>query len=127
MKGRKSHLIKQESKKKDVKKVKFPQDLVFDEIVKEGDSSEIVSFLREQVWMWMADPAALCESYGDFNVAKLLLESNADPNVVDNRGLLPIDYTDNFELIELLVSHSNSSAGQDETFHTFCSGDETSH
>ena len=46
MKGRKSHLIKQESNKKDVKKVKFPQDLVFDEIVKEGDSSEIVSFLR---------------------------------------------------------------------------------
>ena len=72
-------------------------------------------------------PLHYASRYGDFNVAKLLLESNADPNMVDNRGLLPIDYTDNFELIELLVSHSNLSAGQDETFHTFRSGDETSH
>lgn len=45
---RNRHLIRQRTKSKEDKRVKFPQDIVFNEMVKDGDSSEIINFLRRE-------------------------------------------------------------------------------
>ena len=46
VKERSKHLTRQRTKSKEDKKVKFPHEIVFDEMVKDGDSSEIMNFLR---------------------------------------------------------------------------------
>lgn len=40
------HLRRQRTQSKEERRVKFPHEIVFDEMVKDGDSSEIVNFLR---------------------------------------------------------------------------------
>ena len=50
-------------------------------------------------------------SYGFQGIAKFLIESGADPDAKDEDGLTPVDYTDDFEMIELLTLSSPSAEG----------------
>ena len=51
-----------------------------------------------------------CQS-GSLSMTKFLLESKADPDVTDLMGLRPIDYTDDFEMLELIIKFSAKEWG----------------
>ncbi|XP_078344940.1 protein phosphatase 1 regulatory subunit 27-like [Oculina patagonica] len=131
------------------RRVKFPHDLVFHDMVKDGDPSEMCQFLkRPSVDTQMlvntqggqSNPAFHqlvkdgnlkcirmlvtlgadvnmkdeegCTSLhhsvqtGNIAVTKFLLRSGANPDIGNDNGEFPVDLTDDFDLIEMLVKYS---------------------
>lgn len=131
------------------RRVKFPHDLVFHDMVKDGDPSEMCQFLKRP----SVDPELLVNTEGgksnpafhqlvkdgnlkcirmlvtlgaDVNmkdeegstslhhsvragniaVTKFLLRSGANPDISNASGEFPVDLTDDFDLIEMLVKYS---------------------
>ncbi|EDO48893.1 predicted protein [Nematostella vectensis] len=131
------------------RKVKFPHELVFHEMVKEGDSAEMSMFLKRPsvdpksiingtqgnqgpalhqlvfegnlkcVRMLVnlgADvnmqneegftPLHYCALSNNFDMAKFLMKKSANPDIADYNGKTPVDYTEDFDLIELFLMFS---------------------
>lgn len=131
------------------RRVKFPHDLVFHDMVKDGDPSEMCSFLKRpsvdtemlvntqggqanpdfhqlvkdgnlkcirmlvtlgaDVNMRDEDgctPLHHSVTAGNIAVTKFLLRSGANPDISNYDGQCPVDLTDDFDLIEMLVKHS---------------------
>lgn len=129
--------------------VKFPHDLVFHDMVKDGDPSEMCQFLKRPsvdtkmlvnaeegqsnpafhqlvkdgnlkcVRMLVTLGADVnmqdedgCTSLhhsvqaGNVTVTKFLLRSGANPDISNADGAFPVDLTDDFDLIEMLVKYS---------------------
>ena len=94
MTERRKHLKTQLSKCKEDKRVKFPPDIVFDELIKDGDSSEIVSFLRRESIDIDVNKrndqgrTALKDLIMNDNLkcVKILVEQGADVNRKDGNG-----------------------------------------
>ncbi|KAK2554292.1 Protein phosphatase 1 regulatory subunit 27 [Acropora cervicornis] len=131
------------------RRVKFPHDLVFHDMVKDGDPSEMSNFLKRP----SVDTQMLVNTQGgksnpDFHqlvkdgnlkcvrmlvtlgadvnmqdeqgctslhhsvngghiaVTKFLLRSGANPDISNADGEFPVDLTDDFDLIEMLVKYS---------------------
>ncbi|KXJ27966.1 protein phosphatase 1 regulatory subunit 27 [Exaiptasia diaphana] len=132
------------------RRVKFPHNLVFHDMVKDGDSSEMTNFFKRPS---VADPEGIINSPGDqagpalhtlvkegnlkcvrvlvnlgadvnmpneegwrplhicaltnnIDVAKFLVKRGANPDLTDHQGRTPVDLTDDFDLIELLMMYS---------------------
>ena len=87
-------LLRQRTKSKEERRVKFPHEIVFDEMVKEGDSSEIVNFMRrESVDVDINKRnehgnTALNEMIknGNLKCVKVLIGLGADVNRKDEKG-----------------------------------------
>ena len=134
------------------RKVKFPHTLVFEEVVKDGDSSEIVEFLKRPsvdtgivnttlasshggtaLHEFVRDGNMKCVrvlvnlgadinlhdctgwtplhysvNSGNMRITGFLLKHGADPDIVSYDGKTPADITDDFEMIELLMSYSRN-------------------
>jgi hypothetical protein len=101
------------------RKVKFPHTLVFKEVVKEGDSSEIVEFLkRPSVDTGIVNTTmtsthggtALHEFVRDGNMkcVRVLVNLGADVNLHDCTGWTPLHYSVNSEdmrITKFLLKH----------------------
>ena len=46
---------------------------------------------------------------GSLSMTRFLLESDADVDVADVMGFCPVDYTDDFEVIELITQYSSKT------------------
>jgi len=131
------------------RKVKFPHDLVFHDMVKDGDPSEMCQFLKRPsvdtemlvnneggqrnpaFHQLVKDGNLKCirmlvslgadvnmkddegstslhhsVKAGNYAVTKFLLRSGANPDISNGDGEFPVDLTDDFDLIELLVKYS---------------------
>lgn len=131
------------------RRVKFPHDLVFHDMVKDGDPSEMSHFLKRpsvdtemlvNTQGGQTNPAfhqlvkdgnlkcirmlvtlgadvnmqdeegntSLHHSVraGNIAVTKFLLRSGANPDISNEDGEFPVDLTEDFDLIELLVKYS---------------------
>lgn len=134
----------------DPRKVKFPHDLVFQDMVKDGDSTEMATFLKRP----SVDPQSIINTQGnqegpalhklvqdgnlkcirilvnlgaDVNmqdedgwtplhysvyvgnmaVTRFLLRNGANPDINNFNGQQAVDFTDDFDFIELLIRYSN--------------------
>ena len=94
MTERRNLISKQLTKPKEDRRVKFPHEIVFHEIIKDGDSSEIMSFLRrESVDVDINKRnehgrTALKDLIANDNLkcVKILVEQGADVNKQDENG-----------------------------------------
>ena len=131
------------------RRVKFPHNLVFHDMVKDGDPSEMCHFLKRP----SVDPEMLVNTEsgqtnpafhqlvkdgnlkcirmlvslgadvnmqdgegstslhhsvraGNLALTKFLLRSGANPDLSNDAGEFPVDLTDDFDLIEMLVKYS---------------------
>ena len=93
-KASRNPLTRQRTKSKEERRVKFPHEIVFDEMVKEGDSSEIMNFMRrESVDVDINKRnehgnTALNEMIknGNLKCVKVLIGLGADVNRKDEKG-----------------------------------------
>ncbi len=91
--------VKRKTSEAKQKQVKFPQELVFEDMVKEGDSSDIVHFLRRQ--SVDVDVNKTNESgttalndlikNGNLKCARVLVSLGADVNRMDQNGKVGLD------------------------------------
>ena len=110
------------------RRVKFPHDLVFHDMVKDGDSSEMTNFFKRPS---VADPQGIINSPGDqtgpalhllvkegnLKCIRVLINLGADVNMQDEDGQRPLHIcacTNNFDLARFLVK---KGANPDLTDH----------
>lgn len=99
------------------RKVKFPHHLVFHDMVKDGDSSEMTNFFKRPS---VADPQGIINSpdsqdgpalhslvkEGNLKCVRVLINLGADVNLQDEDGLRPLHIcasTNNIEMARFLV------------------------
>ena len=129
--------------------MKFPHDLVFQDMLKEGDSAEMATFLKrpsvdpqsiintqgnqegpalhklvqdgnlkcvrilvnlgadvnmqdEHGWT----PLHYCVFAGNMAIMRFLLKHGANPDISDFEGRQAVDFTDDFDFVELLIRYS---------------------
>lgn len=51
-------------------------------------------------------PLHHCAYTGNFDMAKFLMKRGANPDLMDHQGRTPVDLTDDFDMIELLMMYS---------------------
>eukprot|EP00794_Sanderia_malayensis_P017405 gene17405-19148_t len=116
--------MNKERKKSRERKVKFPHELVFDDMIKDGDSSEIVHFLRRQsvdvdinkTTDSGTTPLNDLIKNGNLKCARTLINVGADINRKDKDGLTPLHIAVQngcVEVVEFLLEYKANTEIKD--------------